>query len=294
MKHTTVIDTVGIQINCNAHNIQVETVKGLLSFIDDIESLHIHYKDYPRNIATTMTTRVYFINHKRRTVAKISTNTYTNKNTMYQTVYYIKVKFAGLQSYSDISDKASKEFLYGMCDYLNRRKIEFKLTELDIAIDIPCDFKQMMVICTKKAPRTLYYEHFKAQAYARTFYVERLNKVQFKRATRRAYIYDKGYKEKLGKPLSRFELKLQSLFFRNKTDLLKAIEKTLDKYHVLYFKNRDKAKTILRGYYTSRGTARERIKKSGLGRYRLEPDIKVIEDFLKQIHPSLHQPLKRL
>jgi len=295
MKHTTVIDTVGIQINCYTHSRQVEVVKELIDFIDDIESLHVNYKDYRVGI-TTITTRVYFIHYKRSTVATISTSTYVSmsRKAMYPTVYCIKVKFAGLRSYHAPYDKASKEFLYEMCSYLNRWKIEFKLTELDIAIDTECHFNNILAICTKKAPRIKYHSLIDKQAYVKTFYIEKLAKDKFKKATRRAYVYDKSEKEKLSSQITRFELKLQRIFFNRHGASVKAIEKSLANYCVMYFKDINKKQAMIEADYSYTGLPKDKIRKLGMAQYRLKPDIEVIEEFLKEMHIPLHPPLKRV
>ena len=281
MEYTTVIDSVGIQIDCYKHEEQVKVVKELLDFIVDTDSLYYQYKDYPVGIHPTITTRVYFIYAKRSIVATITTNTYLSSKP-YQTVYYVKVKFAGLKKYNEVSDKASKDFLFEMCDYLIQQKIVMKITELDICIDAKCNFENILVICTKHAPRTNYHK-LNNKFYNSTTYIERITKKRVRTATRRSYVYDKSYKEKLKIPITRFELKLQRKFFYKNKFSIKAIENTLDKYHVMYFSDLNMKLEILGTYNSYKGVRKEQVEKLGLDDYRLKPDIDVIEDFINRV-----------
>ncbi len=63
---------------------------------------------------------------------------------------------------------------------------------------------------------------------------------------KRAYLYDKSLKEKLLLPITRFELKIQTRFFnRNKIDnffdkkifYTNLLNRLIESYHILYFRN---------------------------------------------------------
>ncbi len=82
------------------------------------------------------------------------------------------------------------------------------------------------------------------------------------KALLRSYVYDKGAKEGLCAPITRFELKLQSKYFSKYGFRIDNIQKALNRYHVMYFPDiADKCKKIeeYRSYKRVYKRERERL-----------------------------------
>lgn len=284
MKYKTEIDTIAIQIDCDYTEQQRILLHELLGFTLKLDSLYIGHKDsiYGAN----MIRREHYIYANNTTLATIKTGAFRTGNYRldnYEMKYYINIKFAGLKTYNKRIDKVSHDYLLRICAFLNTRGIVFKLTELDVCIDAGCAFENILAICTKKSPKTNYYTLNNPQMYATTTYIEKMTKKKFDKAVLRAYSYDKCKKEKLNYNLTRFEIKLQAKYFSKYGFSLESIEKTLNRYHVMYFSNiGDKEKIATR--YSNYKTIRKReIKKLELNKYRLLPDMSYISKFINKL-----------
>ncbi len=272
MIHTTTVDTVAIQIDSNKDKTQREILERLLYFIRE-SGFYIGYED--NIVGIGIPKRKHFIYANNTTIATINTGVSSHGRN-----YYINIKFAGLKKYNDLLDTASHNSLLTICTYLNSRSIIFKLTELDVCIDIECKFEHILAICTKKSARSKYYDFLSKQAYDTTTYIEKIKKVKRDKALLRAYVYDKSAKEGLCTPITRFELKLQSKYFSKYGFRIDNIQKAFDRYHVMYFPNiEDKYRKIeeYRSYKHVYKRERERLE---LDNYRLHADMGYIEHFI--------------
>lgn len=284
MKVITAIDTIGIQIDCNNAHTQREILQSILGFIMMTNSLYVDHKDYLVGINTTR--REYFIYSNKITVATINTGVFrsgSHDNNDYAMKYYINIKFAGLKKYNKTLDKASHNCLLMICAYLNTRGIGFKLTELDVCIDAECAYDNILAVCSKKSPKTHYHELIDDQVYATTTYIEKIVAQKRDKAVLRAYTYDKSHKEKLSNKITRFEVKLQPKYFNKYGFSIKAIEKALNRYHVMFFENTEEKYSKIEAYDRYKRVQKRELKRLEFNDYRLYADMGYIENFINLI-----------
>ena len=84
-------------------------------------------------------------------------------------------------------------------------------------------------------------------------------------------------------PLTRFELKLQKLFFLNNELNFKTIINALDRYTVMYFESNIDKELIINKYNSYSRVSKRDIARMGLDKYRLKPDIVKIERFINNL-----------
>lgn len=218
------------------------------------------------------------------TIAKIHTGFFTTvKEGKVYPKFYINITFAGLKRYNDIADYVSNDCLMKICAFLNRSAIRYKLTEMDVCIDIECPFEHMMAFCVKKSPKTKYYAFEDRQAYKQTQYIEKISSEKVGSSVLRAYYYDKRAKESLPYYLTRFELKLQNKYFNKYGVSVESIQKALNRYYVLHFKNTFD-KYVMMDIYRSQPFIRSKqALKLGFEPYRIYPDIMAIKHYLDQM-----------
>jgi len=190
MKYYTTIDTVAIQIDLiheNVRNAMLEEILGLLR----IANLYIVHKDYPIDKHSNFYIREYHVYGYNVIIARISTGSYSVKDTLTNasiTTYYISLAFAGLKRYNEPLDQLSNHVLLKVCAYLNTKHITFKLTGLDVAIDMYTKFENVLALCTKKSPKTAYHAANGEQWYDTTYYIEDIPKTKRHLAVQRAYL----------------------------------------------------------------------------------------------------------
>lgn len=284
MKHTTNIDTIGIQVDCNDAYKQREILDGLLGFTFRQNSIYIEPKDYLIGINTIRREHCIYLNNT--TLATINTGIFRTGSYIkndYTMKYYISIKFAGLKTYNDILDKAANDYLLRICAYLNTKGITFKLTELDICIDAECAFENILAICTKRSPKTNYYKPTDDQTYTTTTYIEKITKKKLTKAVLRAYTYDKSDKEHLDYPITRFEIKLQPKYFNKYGFSIKSIEKALDRYYVMYFEDTEEKYSKIAAYNGYQTVRKREVKRLKLDEYRLFFDIGYIDNFINKL-----------
>jgi hypothetical protein len=202
--------------------------------------------------------------------------------------HYITIRFAGLKRYNTKIDILSRDILISICALLNTYQIKFRLIELDIAIDINSQLDNVLVLCTKKSPKTEYYDLNQKQFYTDTIYIENMKKEKFKKTVLRAYYYNKRLKERkskneLGFDLTRFELKLQNQYFKKYGFNLNVIKKALDRYYVMYFSDIAEKKDVIDKYLNYKCVRKREIERMNLNNYRLIPNMDVVKDFLDEI-----------
>ncbi len=294
MKYQVTIDTVCLQIDLtqeDSRNTMIEEILGLFRK----ENLYIGYKDYPINLHSNFYIREYHVYANNIVISSIRAGSFTIKSSVTNTVmttYYISLEFAGLMTYHPQRDKITHDTLMRMCAFLNTRNITFKLTGLDISLDLFTKYENVLALCTKKSPKTIYHEANEIQFYDTTSYIEKIPNNKIHLAVQRAYLYDKAVKESLPYPLTRFELKLQPKFFnKNRENMLSGIVNALDRYHVMYVPNK-KEKQHLMDEYDKRPTLRQRdIKKLKFDSYRCYPDVSAIVEFINALFTIREQDI---
>ncbi|MAD42352.1 MAG: hypothetical protein CL623_08170 [Arcobacter sp.] len=286
MNYTTEIDTIVLQIDFFNLREKKKTEDEILIYLRNI-GLYIKeemntYSGYGLMYTAYLNNSILF------RITSGSFNTYTSSGFISKS--YISIKFAGLKTYSLNKDRRSFHHLINLCSFCNSRNILFKITELDICIDVRCLFKNMLAMCVKKSPKTKYYDIGEEQKFSgQTTYIEKFKtKKKSDTAVLRSYLYDKSHKEDLDFPLTRFELKLQPKFF-NKYDFnINSIEKALDRYYLMYF-NDVKLKNSKVNAYNNYSVFRKReIKRQKLDNFRLTPDLNYIQYFLFLIRNINH------
>jgi hypothetical protein len=288
MKHATAIDTIGIQIDCNDATEQQYVLTGLLDFIIKADSLYLQNNSFI--LDSNVMIIEYCIYANNTIVAKINTGIFrTGKVNNYVTKYYINVTFAGLKRCNEVLDAVSMDSLLRVCAYFNVKNIKFKLTELDICIDVDCPFEHMLAICIKKTPKTKYYTFNDRQAYSNTTYIEKISIKKLNSSVSRAYYYDKRAKQNLDYDRSRFELKLQHRYFNKYGFDTKAIQNALNRYYVMYFKNIGDRNAIIEAYNGYEFVREKEAIGLDLHRYRIYPDIDVIQNFIKKMFNAFPQ-----
>ena len=286
MNYYTNIDTVAIKIELEEAEAQKTVMEQFLGFIKE-RAFFIDYNEYRTGSGMKRGDYSIYLNHT--TVATIYTGIYERvvpigderKKVLH---YYITVKFAGLKRYNEILDTASYKFLMLCCAYLNSQGIIFVTTELDICLDVECNFEQLLALCVKRSPKTCYYGLTEPQTYETTTYLEKIEMNKVDQAVRRAYYYDKSSKEGLPLPLVRFEVKLQSKHFINHRYSIESMMQALDNYFVLYFENVEEKRVLMTQYEENQSIRKRKNVLDEMQRYRLFFDVNVVKQFLEQLY----------
>ena len=287
MKYQTIIDTVAIQIDLTHEEARNNRLTEVLNIFRK-ENLFIATNNYPTNQHAHFFIREYKVKANQTTVASIRIGSFSIKDTTTNTVittYYVAIEFAGLVSYNADQDKLSHMMLFRVCSYFNTRHITFKITGLDVAIDLYTKFENVLALCIKKSPKTVYYAANELQWYDTTHYIENIPKNKQSLVVQRAYIYDKTIKEGLPYHLTRFEVALQPKFFsNNRSNTVMKIISAINRYYVMYVPNKKERKQIVEKY-DALPTLRQRdIRKLKLDEYRCYPDASEITVFLNQMY----------
>ncbi len=277
MKYSIEIDTVSIQVDCKSIDEQQGISFMIARAISEYNKVCI--KD---NIFTKE--REILFNNNRLGIIRLGMNPIWNKFTrQYDTNYYVAVSFAGLKSYIGILDNLSNTCLLATVGILNTFNIDYKFTELDICIDVETKIQNILAICTTKLPRTNYHEANHSFYNGDTVYIEKISKERLTYNSQRAYVYNKSKKEKLLFPITRFELKLQKLFFLNKELDFKTIINALDRYTVMHFENSIEKEIIINKYNSYSRVSNRDSHRMGLNRHRLKPNVMKIERFINNL-----------
>ena len=294
MKYLTKIDTVSLQIDLIAEESRNAMIEEILALLE-AHNLYIRYTDYPTDVHSNFFIREYQAYANNTIVASLKAGSYSIKNRITQlvdTTYYFTIAFAGLSSYNEALDTLTNGILFKVAAYFNSRNITFKITGLDIAIDMFTVFDKVLALCTKKSPKTAYWMAGEVQFYDTTTYIENISKTKLDTAVQRAYLYDKASKERLAYPLTRFEVKLQPKFFnKNRENILMGILSALDRYHIMYVPNKREKQYLIEQYNTHSTLGQRGRKKLGLDRYRCYPDVTAIITFINQLYTAIEEPV---
>jgi hypothetical protein len=297
MKYKTVVDTVRMRIDSDLNYERDAILDGILTLFKR-DGFHISHKDYVISTHDNLTIREYHVYFKKVVLASLKKGSYSFKRRHISSItmsHYITLEFAGLVRYNKELDALAQKTLLNVCAYLNRANIIFKLIGLDIGMDIYTKFDNVLALCTKKSPKTSYCQANEQQKYNTTTYIEKIPSDKQAKVIQKAYLYSKSVKENLQYDLTRFEIKLQRVFFsRHRNLIYSAIARALDRYHVMYIPNK-KEKQYLKDQYDTHIVLRKRdIKRVGFDAYKCIFDIMSVVEFIKKIFTVQEQQQDRL
>lgn len=293
MRCSTSIDTIGIQVNLREEDTRDFILDGILTHLRE-KNYYVAEKPYSAN--DYFFRKEYYIYAYNQTLCSLRLGSFSSKISLtdiYTTTYYIAIEFAGLKRYHEPLDTISKKALLIVSAYFNTRNIFYKLTNLDICMDMYTGFENVLALCTKKYPKTAYFTANEPQPYETTRYIEKITYDKLDEVMQRSYLYDKSLKEGLPFHLIRFELKLQAKFFsKNSDNLIGSILSALDRYHVMYIPLK-KERNYLVQQYDACPILRERdIKRIGFDKYRCYSDPTAIHAFISEIFSIKERDLK--
>lgn len=265
----THIDTLGIRCECDNKEQRDSLSNALIDFLKEKNIVGIKY-DEEQSSKYYQITKLQYSNTKLATIAK---GYYVNDTSFDSDYYYINISFYGLKRYSKIKDEASLLLVRTITAFLNTYNIDFRLTELDIAMDILSPIHNILAVCVRRSPNIDYFQlgetnanGMKIQKDEGSYYIEKYqSKKQEKNAMSRAYLYDKRrkellkYKRDIGFELTRFEVKFQKRWFVKNEFGVMPIYKALQKYAVLEFKDYEQKKQLIEKLNTTK-KARQRRK----------------------------------
>lgn len=280
--YITTVDTVKLQLTFKNQEQQHAIHQAIINYIT--KYYFVSYQDFT-NTLTGHINRVFFIYYDNTYITSISMGIYTSydNNKVPFNNYYISIKFAGLTRHNEKIDYASNDCLFRLCAFFNSNDILFRITQLDIAIDIYAKFNNVLAVCTKKTPNTHYFSLSEQQRFEETRYIEDIAQDRLYKVSKHAYTYDKGYKEGLDFDLTRFELSLKPKFFSKNGVSIDAIAQALDRYHVMYFSTIKEKKSKINEYESYSNFRTRDIKKIGFELYRLYPDLVYLNQLLHWI-----------
>lgn len=281
MRTETVVDTVALQINFYNED-KRDTARY------DIVNRLKEYRQYISDKECKLyTDDDILFEYKYKPVATIDTGSFsylTKEKKRGKTVWYLSIKLAGLKRYIAERDKMSHNVLMLIVSYLNTYKMPFKITQLDVALNLFTKFKNTLCLCTSRYATTKYWKANEEQQFDTTRYIEKFNNAKHKaESVVHACHYDKSYKEKLDYNLTRFEISFQKKFLKNGFNI-GAIYGEFNRYHVMYVPN-PKVKQEVMDKYDRLAVIRQKdIKALKLERYRLNIDMNVLVDFTTNLY----------
>ena len=298
----TVIDTLGIRIECSNTYEQKEILDKLLNYISSSHPFYIDYKDHVINYVTGSFNREYLIYGSSKLLASITTMSFQVGKNRNKTVYFIKIVWAGIKKYNEF-DKLSLFCILNICSWLNSLGIVLRICELDVAVDIKSFSENILVLPINRVPNVCYYTPNEEQPFTETTYIEKINLKRKDHLSLRSYLYSKNEKENLDNEIiTRFEVALRTAFFTNKStsfyELLTSIYKALDRYAILHFQNLNEKNYVIQDYNNIINSdiknKSRKLNSLDLESYRLFPDTKFIEEFIstvlftKDFHSNIH------
>jgi len=282
MTFTTEADTIKLQIDTYAQDKQRTVFDGIVYALQSTYNLYINCDT--RSNKGVLTRQVWTAGTK---ILELKTGMFlsgSHKDKKRIPIYYISVEMAGMKRYHSTLDSISYNCLLRIAAYLNTNIIPFDIASLDICVDMRCQFIYTYAFCNKRSSGVNCYKVGEQQPYANTHYIEKYNHTH-NYVMKRAYLYDKSFKEGLDYFVTRFELKLQSRFFSRDNYFYAPIIESLYKYHILYFPTLEEKDAALSLYAQHEGIIRRRdLHKLGLDRYRVYPDITNINRLVERLY----------
>lgn len=273
------IDTIKIMIEVLEYE-QHDTLYGVLDAISQLNFIFIDKVD--KYISINKTVKEHKIFYKGKQIAGVSTGRYRAAYDL-RDIFYVSVSLYGLTQYHE-SDLGSLECLLQVCRYLNNRQIIFRINEIDICYDIKCPFNNILTLLNRKVPNVSYFEPDEAQGDKNIIRIENVPKIQYKKVNSRAYTYNKTARNRWIKPdITRFELKLNSSFFKSNRKYMRAIKKSIDKYSILYFDSTKVRNTVLNKYKEQWYSNKLDVNELKIDKYKLTLDMDYVEEFITML-----------
>lgn len=306
----TGVDTIKIQIDVEhddkeiQHSMQQDIIDWIYNFTyDNLPGVKIEKIEHKYGENDTDKRAEYVVIKNKRNVFSICSGaTRIKSDETLKIIRYVSLEFAGLQSYNHSLDQIARYSLKKIVGFLNSSSINWKITELDIFLDVMCKLKNIYAFCNTKAPNVLYHGVDSVQKYKdETEYIEMFeSEEQMNEATKRAYVYDKGLKyykkfcKKLAYDITRFELKLQPKFFTYDECSIDNIKKALDKYSILAFEDLSIKSKLLNYFRRFPALTKSELEHIKLDRFRLIPDIDFVATFLYELENARDYKIENL
>ena len=280
MNYTVGVDTLTLQTNFTNNHQQQEVMYNIIGALLSTYNLQVRYNTNIHKKGLLIHS-IYTAGSK---ILELKSGSYPSgliKDNKRVILFFISIEFAGLKRYNNKIDEISNNCLKRVVAYLNTNSIRFDISSLDIYVDLFTKINYTYAFCNKKAAGVKYYSVNDRQPYLSTHYIEKFNNTH-NRVMKRAYLYDKSFKENnFNCYITWFELLLQSNFFNRHSFIQGVLKKELDRYHILYFLTLKEKRSVLDYYAQYEHTIRRRdLHKLGLDKYRIIPDTKEIEFFL--------------
>ena len=265
----TYVDTLGIRCECDNITQRDSLFNAIFDFLKEKKLVGTKYNEDRSSPYYQMTELLY----GNTRLASIAKGYYVNDTSFNPDYYYINISFYGLKRYSKIKDEASTLLVRTITAFLNTYNIDFRLIELDIAMDIESKINNILAVCISRSPNVEYYElgdfdenGEEIQDDKGTYNIEKYKSKKSRKNTMgRAYLYNKRQKEKdkykkeLGFDLTRFEVKLQKRWFVKNEFGFIPIYKALKKYAVLEFEDIQQKEQLIQKINSAK-TSRQRRK----------------------------------
>ena len=279
----TYIDTLGIRCECDNREQRDSLSNALMDCLKERSIVGIQYdKKY-----STQYYQITKLQHGKTKLGTIAKGYYINDTSFNPDYYYLNISFYGLKRYNKIKDDASLLLIRTITAFLNTYNIDFRLIELDIAMDIPAPINNILALCVRNSPNIHYYELGETNANGQmiqenegTYYIENFSSPKQRKNTMiRGQSYNKRQKEltkyarDIGFEITRYEVKLQKRWFVKNEFGVIPIYKALQKYAVLEFKDINQKEQLI-----------EKLNSVKKGRQRR----KLIDDAIKNNNAVLH------
>ncbi len=281
INYETNIDTVAIQLDFNTPEEQRNKLDLLWNWIIGRRLGNLMQNKYKSNNRV----KVYDLRYGNSKLATLHTGFSHYK-------YYIRIRLAGLKSFNKQLDEASYNTLINICALLNTTSTAFRFVELDVTLDMYCNFDNLLVaIPTAKRANNVPYNPLGFIQYFNgvpTSYIENYSDLEKRnKAFMRFYLYDKSTKENLkGITVTRAELKLQNRFFIRNGFSINSIMKAFDKYSVIYFQNTIQKQFEVNKYNSIKILDDLELNKLNYSYYKVSLSPDVIKEFIRQIQTA--------
>ena len=285
---TTHIDTIKLMIDTYDQEQQYET---LLSIVNALSTVPFAFmksttQQSDGSLGKPTIEKVHYVMYKGKKIAAVTTGRYITRCYGVSDcidVYYVAVSFYGLTRHH-ISDTGSRQCLLSLCKYINNNQIIFRITQLDVCLDIKAPFENILTLLTRRVPNVRYFMPDEVHDNGKIRRIEHVSAGRYNKASVRAYTYDKMAKNPWIKyDLTRFELKFNSSFFKGVDKPMTAIKKAIDRYTIMYFEDLQTRSTVLARYTEQWDCKKIDISKLDIEKYTLTVDIDYVSEFIEML-----------
>lgn len=289
-KMKTVIDGISIQVTA-----VYDDISQIRDDVDDI--IKKEYNFYSKEKTNQRYTYYDYYYSGNRILTRVDNTTRTEEND-YTTINNLIYTVMGLSQYDSVRDKISNDILEMLFMYFNQKRINYKINGVDIALDLPHSFDNILIIRTSDKTKSnlnplhqlTKYEKEEYIIKGRSRYIERFDN---KRSLRYTMLkYEKHIKNNLGFILTRCEISFSNQLFTSiskniDADVVEELEKKTNNYHILYVSQKQKRKIVKlfkENDYSYNERLRRRLKKNNLEleQFRIQYNFSMIEEKLKE------------